>query len=128
MSQNNGSRKWLGWLLITFALSGFIEAFMPVTEPLSNPRSIALMLVVGFLTFGWVKAHSRDSGIVAPGGAALLAGAIPLLGVPVYLLRARGAKSGSIATLKALGFYLICGLVYEVMFYMGDLTLVAVMT
>lgn len=108
------------WLLATFAVAGAVAAIQPDTDPLSNLAIIAHMIAVSFLAFGWVKAHSRQSGRNPPEGAALLAAAIPLLGVPVYLLRSLGAKTGSVATLKAVGFYLVCGLAYVVMFFLGS--------
>lgn len=117
----NESSKWLWWFAASFTVAGFIESQLLVTDAYFNPSAVVHMFVIGFLTYGWVKAHSRDTGVSVSSGSALLAGAIPLVGVPVYFFRTRGLKLGIFSTLKAAGFFVVCGLAYEATFYLGGL-------
>jgi hypothetical protein len=121
----NESKKWLWWFAASFAVAGLIDSQLPITDAFFSGSAVVHMIVIGFLTFGWVKAHSRETGVALPSGSALFAGAIPLVGVPVYFFRTRGAKLGGISTLKAVGFFLVCGLAYEATFYLGTLGNVA---
>jgi len=122
---NNESTKWLWWFAASFAVAGLIDSQLPITDSVFGGSAVVHMIIIGFLTFSWVKAHSRDTGTPLSSGSALFAGLIPLIGVPTYFFRTRGLKSGGLSTLKAAGFFIVCGLSYEATFYLGALVNVA---
>src|SRR5687767_8274750 len=95
--------RWIPWILVlTFAVSGFLDAVLGTPSDPLGPTYIPHVLVVGVLCFSWCKVHARESGIPSPSGSALLCGLLPPVGVPLYLLRSQGWRRGWRRAVKAL--------------------------
>jgi hypothetical protein len=89
----------------------------------ATPGALDLLASFAFAVcaFTWVKADARARQIRPPAGAALLAGLIIPVGVPMYLFSVLGFRRGLWATVKALGFILAVGLVYVSVAYVAEL-------
>jgi hypothetical protein len=52
----NVSTKWLWWFAASFAVAGLIDSQLPITNAFFSGSAVVHMIIIGFLTFGWVKA------------------------------------------------------------------------
>ena len=94
-------------LIGSFFIAGVAEPF--VARP-GEPFSVAApvhMIVIGILCFAWCKAHAMTRGIEPPSGSALLAGLLPLVGVPAYFFRSMPWRTATIASLKSIGVVVV---------------------
>jgi hypothetical protein len=73
----------------------------------TDALDLLVAAIFAVCAFAWVKVDARARKIEAPRGAALLAGLVIPVGVPIYLLRALGLRRGSLAILRFLGFVLV---------------------
>ena len=71
----------------TFPVAGVLDAAAPVE--LLPGLAIAHGLLVGALSYAWCRAESLRRHRAPPGRSALLAGVLPLVGVPLYFFRTR---------------------------------------
>ena len=70
-------------------------------------------IILAVLMFSWCKADAAARNLTAPKGAALAVGLIAPLGLPYYLFRTRHWKAAAIAILKAIGFLVVCILLWS---------------
>jgi len=90
------------------------EAVVPSLASQTGSVDLLASLIFSVLAFAWVKADARARQITVPPGSALLAALIIPVGVPVYLIRARGWRRGLIGTAKAFGFIIAVTVTYVV--------------
>lgn len=108
------SRQLVCILVATFPVVAVLDIFSyDPSEPLP-PTTIPHGLVLGALCFFWCKAHARERGQTPPSGSALLSGLVAPIGVPLYLIRAKGVKAGLYSSGKALLVGVGCAAVYYV--------------
>jgi len=111
--------RWIPWIVVlTFVVSGSLDAVFWTPEDPLGPTYIPHAIVVGALCFFWCKTHAREAGTELPSGSALLSGLLPPIGVPLYLLRSQGWKRGWLRATKALLVGALALILYEASFRM----------
>lgn len=91
----------------TFLLDGIAGAFL--TPQAETPAAVTHGIAIAIICYAWTRADAAVRSTIAPGRSALYAGLLPVLGVPAYLFRTRGAVKGATASAKA--FALFVGLI-----------------
>ena len=100
-------------LVITTAVISFIREVVTIEHQTSNTIYWAANLV---FIFFWCIFHSKKSLIDPSYIKALLCGAIPPIGIPIYFYSSFGFKSGSVRTLKTIAFLfllILTGVIFE---------------
>lgn len=88
------SRIILGALVLSFFLSGTVEALWPF---LSDATFFIHGFTIAFLVFWWVGEHASEQGLAAPpNGSKFLSAFIPPVGLPYYFYRGYGVKLGTV--------------------------------
>lgn len=95
-------------LLLTTAIISYIKEVYSIEPQLMNTFYWSFNL---FFIFCWTIAHALSFKLKPPYLRAVLCGAFPPVGLPVYFYSSFGFKQGSIKILKALGFLLLLILV-----------------
>ena len=103
----NRSTVLLILLGASFILFAIAEQF--IDPQVLRASALAHGFIIGALCYAWCRAEAWERGKLSPGRSALWAGLLPIIGVPVYLFRTRGAKRGLISTGKALLLLLAMG-------------------
>jgi hypothetical protein len=90
-------------LAATFLIDGVAGAFVPPQAE----RSAAVIhgVAIAIICYAWARADATTRGMLAPGRSALYAALLPVLGVPAYLFRTRGAAKGALGSAKAFAFF-----------------------
>lgn len=94
----------------TWLIVGFVEPFTPSYGEFYNEASLPHTVVLALLLFAWCKAHAARIGRIPPVGAPLLVALLTPVGVPYYFFRTFDWRRASVAVLKALLFFIGCGL------------------
>ena len=103
--------------LVIVGLMAFADSFLPTAGTFDALASLSFSVCA----FAWVKADARARQIVTPPGSAVLAALAIPIGLPVYLVRALGARRGALATAKAFGFMVVVVLTYLTVLYTIEL-------
>lgn len=98
------SNLYLVGMIASFLFAGIIEGYFDFDGINASNASITHTVLLMFLIWGWCKMHAMENNIGDEGGYFLFAALIPLLGVPVYLVKFFGLKQGIIKILKAMVF------------------------
>src|SRR5262245_36507451 len=72
-----------------------------------SPAAIVHIIVIGVLCYLWCRSHAAARGIVPPAGSAIVAGVLPVVGVPLYFFRSMPGRQALVASLKTLGLLFI---------------------
>ena len=103
------SRRIIILIWFSFFVFGLLEAILPA-------RANALSLIHGFMLMVaavfWCVYHAEENEMKIPRGSILLSLLIPIIGIPYYLLRGYGFKSGGLKLLLSFGFIIISMLLY----------------
>ena len=111
------SHKIVFLMFLSFGIAGIIEGAFPRAQDvifLIHVLILAILLVV------WCGVHADENEISPPNGAQLLCGLIGLIGVPYYLLRAFGFKTGGYKFLLGLLTMTMNYSFYEAAFFTGS--------
>jgi hypothetical protein len=91
-------------LAITFVVYGVLSAYVPTRRALA--LVVAHGVIIGALCYAWCRADAIARGAIPPGRTvSLLAGLLPVVGVPVYLFRSRPRRAAWLGLAKALGLF-----------------------
>ena len=103
------SRRIIILIWLSFFVFGILEAILPAK---ANGLSFihGFMLIVGAVF--WCAYHAEENEIKIPRGSILLSVLLPIVGIPYYLLRGYGFKSGGLKLLRFFGFTIITILLY----------------
>ena len=71
-------------------------------------------ILVAILLFIWVKAHATENGIEKIGIFRIFVAILPILGIPIYLYKYYGLKSGSIRLGKTIGLSILLIISYGI--------------
>jgi len=107
MSKINESYRTLLILYSSFPLAGLLESYYSNNETILLSIIVTHGLAIVMLIYRWCGEYSQEKNINEIGGVKLLAGFIPLIGVPIYLLRHFGFKKGSMLSVFALIYIII---------------------
>ncbi len=99
-------------ILLWLILASFVVA--GILEPFAEELWVVHMFVLLILLFAWCKADVKRREITEPTGSAALVALISIIGVPLYFFRSMSIRSAVLATLKAVGFLLLCVVGYLV--------------
>ena len=99
-------------LITTTAVISFVREVYIIEPQTSNTYYWSFNLL---FIFGWCLSHAHAFKLKPPYVLALLCGAVPPIGIPIYFFSKFGFKSGSIKILKSLGV-LITLIVVSVIF------------
>ena len=105
----------------SFAISGIIESI--VRGKAADSVGLIHVFVIAVICFAWCKADVAERNIPAPFGSAILCGVLPVVGVPAHFFRTRQFRSALIATVKAIGVFVVSVLVYGLTLYAGEFVL-----
>ena len=92
---------YLVLLLITTAVISFAREVYIIEPQISNTYYWAFNLL---FIFGWCITHAHTFQLKPPYVLALLCGAVPPIGIPIYFYCKFGFKQGSLKLLKSVGF------------------------
>ena len=101
------TRRILWALAALHAASGVAATLLPAQAGPHLP--IDLLLGMGMLAavYSGCRADATEHGRIAPGRSALWAALCPPVFLPAYFLRTRRPRAAALASLKALGVYLL---------------------
>lgn len=89
----------LAVLAASFPAGGVLEALLPAhTLP---AQALAHGAVVGALSYAWCRADGLRRRRLAPGRSALVAGLLPIVGLPLYFFRTRPWRQALVASALA---------------------------
>jgi len=103
----------------SFLVGGLVEPFFPHAGQPFNGVSTVQNIIVAILGFAWCKAHASSRRITAPSGSGLFVALFAPIGVPVYFFRSMPWRTVSIATLKAIAYFVVLVALLEAGFYLG---------
>lgn len=116
------SRRILLALLAFHALAGAASAFAPETQRAQGLLNAVLALSLTIAIYTWCRAEGCERGRAPPGRSALWAALLSLIFLPVYFFRTRPKGLALLASLKALGFYLLLSIVLALATFAAGLT------
>ena len=98
-------------------------AVTPHLRDASDERGLSFLLsiICAPLLFVWCKAHASARGIEPPSPAPLLVGLIAPIGVPYYFYRSMPWPAASVATIKALCYFVFLVIASGVAAYLSTL-------
>src|SRR5271168_5484383 len=91
-------------IAVLFAGAGAVFPHLPDASA-ERGLSFLLSIICAPLLFVWCKAHAAARGIEAPSPAPLLVGLLAPVGVPYYFYRSMPWRAASVATFKALCYF-----------------------
>ena len=114
------SRRIIILIWLSFFVFGSLEALLPAK---ANGLSFihGFMLIVGAVF--WCAYHAEEHQIRIPRGSILLSVLLPIVGIPYYLLRGYGFKTGGLKLLRFFGFLVIGILLYLIPLELIDVLL-----
>ena len=105
-------------LISSFAVSGIIEGVL--SSAAADSVNLIHIFVIAVICFAWCRADIEDRNIPAPLGSAILCGVLPVVGVPAHFFRTRDWRSALIATVKAVGVFVLSILAYALTLYASE--------
>ena len=112
------SKILIVFFVASFVISGMAEAVLATDA--ADTASFIHVFVIAVTCFAWCRADVMERNIPAPVGSAILCGVLPALGVPLHFFRTRNFRSALIATLKAIGVFVVSILLYALTLYVGE--------
>lgn len=110
----NSTKLLLLTVLFTFLLSGVIDGIYDEEDDLFGVSLAPQSLVLAMLGYAWCNAHQRARGIKLSNIYAVLVALVAFIGVPVYFYRSMPVKQASWSTLKAIGYFIVTGVIYGI--------------
>jgi len=103
------SRKVLYLIWFSFFAFGVFEGILPVH---ANASSLIHGFILMVSAVFWCSYHAEENGLIPSRVAIVFCVLIPIVGVPYYLFKGFGFKSGGLKVLWLLLFVLICVMTY----------------
>jgi len=99
-------------LIVSFFIASTAEPFTASPGKPYSAAAIVHIIVIGVLCYLWCRSHAAARGIVPPAGSVILAGVLPIVGVPLYFFRSMPWQRAFRACFKALGLLIIMVIVF----------------
>ena len=104
------SWKFALFAALTFPIAGILEGIYPrLQEVMFVPQS----LIIGIALYIWCGVHAVENGYAPNTRFKILCFLFALVGVPLYLFKTFGFKSGGKKVLIALSMLAVAGITYE---------------